>query len=490
MTEFNYIRKLLEQIFKNHELFNKIYFVGGCVRDVIRKYNPNDIDLLVEDPFGSMKVSKIIHNELKFKTTEPFKMSNYPIWSITINDNVTYKGVFYPVKDTTIEISNTMKESYPDIFSRQRKVEFASLIEDLKRRDFSINSGLMNLKGEIVYCDEFNKNFIKDIEKGIIKCNDGIDKNKIFIEDPLRMIRAATFAARFNYKIDEETKQAIINNKDRITIISKERIIKEIYKVVDLPQGMYNFILKLDELELLNYIFPEIYHQKEIKQQPDIRKIHMEGDTVYHHTLSVLRNAKSGIINSLAALFHDVGKNEKTREEVNGKIRFIGHENIGAYLAKKILYDMKFSNEIVKKVCFLIKNHMIIHQMTNHQKFTDKAIRKFIRDCEDQETIDQLFDLVNADSLGTLQQFSDGTIGVIANHDTEYKRIIDLKKSDEKINIKPKHVFNGYDLMNILNISGKDVGIAFRIMVDIEDEFGPNVDKDFVKSELIERFNK
>lgn len=490
MTEFNYIRKLLNQIFKDHNLYSKIYFVGGCVRDVIRKYDPKDIDLVVEDPFGAHKTALIIHKELKNKVTEPFKKGAYPIWSITIKDNIEYKGRFYPIKDITIEIADTMKESYPNPNSRQRETEFASIEEDLKRRDFSINSGLMNLDGEIVYINNFNKSFIQDIEKGIIKCNDNINKDQIFIDDPLRMMRAATFAARFNYIIDEETKQAIIRNKERIKIISQERIVKEIEKVVNIPQGLYNLVLQLDNLQLLEYIFPDIAHQKTIKQQPDIRMIHLEGNTVFDHTLSVLRNSKIGLINSIAALYHDVGKNEKTREEINGKIRFIGHEKVGGFLANRILHDMKFSHDDVKKIVFLIQNHMIIHQMTNHNKFTDKAIRKFIRDCGDIETINMLFDLVNADSLGTIQKMKDGTLGVIANHDLEYKRIIDLMNQDAKLNVKNNHIFNGNEIMNMLNIKGKDVGIAIEIMLDIQDEFGLDINREFAKQELIERFNK
>lgn len=485
MKNFEHVRILFKEIFKEHSLANKIYFVGGCVRDYLRGKDPHDIDLVIEENYGSMKFTKFLHEKLKHKTTEPFRLGHYPIWSITFTENFEFHGIFFPIKDFTIEVADTMKEEFHDKNSRQRHTKFASLAEDILRRDFSVNSGLMNLNGDLVYPNGINKDLIKDIQKGIIKCNDGVDKDKIFSDDPLRMIRAAVFATRFNWEIEKDTIDAIIRNADRIKIVAEERIIREISKVVNISQGMYKFIVKLDELNLLDKIFPDIYHQKEIKQQPDIRGIHIEGETVYHHTLCVLKNAKPGLVNSLAALFHDVGKNEKTREEVDGKVRFIGHEFLGKRMAWNILHQMKFPHDIIKDVCFLIEKHMLIHMLKD---LSDKNIRKFLRNCETEEKRQMLFDLVNADCLGTVCRWKDGTISPIPLHYEAYDRINEVLEMDARNAQKPSRIFNGHEIMEALNIKGKDVGEAIQIMLDVQDEYGLDVDKEFAMKEIKGRF--
>jgi len=488
MTKFENIKLLFKRIFSNTEFEKNTFFVGGCVRDFLRKESPHDFDIVTNIEYGAMKFSKFLHKELKQYTSVPFKLGNYPIWAITFTENFEQDGYFFNLKDLTIEIAETMDEHFSNAMSRQRNVEFASIEKDVMRRDFSINSGLINIcSGELYFINEAHKSIISDINNGIIKCNDGIDKNKIFSDDPLRMLRGAVFATRFNWTIEEKTAEAIRNNADRIKIVSAERIMKEITKVVDIPKGMYNLIINLDNLNLLDKLFPEVYHQKMIKQQPDIRQVHLEGQTVFHHTISVLRNAKPGLVNSLAALFHDIGKNEKTIEFIDGKIRFIGHEFLGSQISWNILHNMKFSHGIIKKTCFLIKNHMLIHQF---EDLSDKSIRRFIRNCGDEETINMLFDLTNADSFGTICMHKDGCIGNIENHIIERQRVDEVIEKDNQVVEKPIRIFNGNELMEALNIKGKAVGDAVSIMLDIQDEHGINVDKIWAMDEIKNRLNE
>ena len=216
MNTLEEIRILLKNILRETDLFNKVYFVGGCVRDFIRNEDPKDIDLVINHNKGSLKLGLIIHNLFREETTFPYRLGNYPIRSISFKNNVKFNGRLYNVAGLDLEIAETMVEEFSDFNSRQRNVKYTdSLKDDVFRRDFSINSGLMNLNGELI---RISKTFEQDIKNGIIKCNDGVDKDKIFSDDPLRCIRAATFSARFNWKIDKETVEAIRRNAERIKI--------------------------------------------------------------------------------------------------------------------------------------------------------------------------------------------------------------------------------------------------------------------------------
>lgn len=481
MLELNEIRVFLKTVLKKEEISKNVYFVGGCVRDYLRGKKPSDIDIVVNQEDGSKILCLILHNFFKKESTYPFQLGSYPIYSITFLDDVSIFGNKYNTKGMTLEVAETMKEEFSDPNTRQRNVFYTSdLSEDVFRRDFSVNSGLMNLDGELI---EISKTFKEDIKNGIIRCNNGVDKDKIFSDDPLRCIRAATFSSRFDWEIEEKTADAIRRNAERVKIVAIERIMKEITKVVDIPFGMYRLIINLEKLNLLKYVFPYIEDQKNVYQQPDIRNIHMEGETVYKHTLSALRNASTGLIPCLATLLHDVGKTNQVAEYKDGKCSFKAHEKIGAEMSIKILSDLRFSKSVIDSVSHLIKHHM---DFSNFNLMTEKAIRKNIREIG-EENIENLFSVINADSLGTIVKLKDGTIGSIFDHKDMFVKIRELIEKDKKV--KNINLFNGNELMQILNITqGKDVGIAYSIMLEVQYEFGYGVDKDFAKKIIIDKF--
>lgn len=491
---FEDVKILFKWLFKNTLFEGKLFFVGGCVRDLAMGNSPKDVDLVVNINGGSKLVAEFIHNHFKNETTHPYKKGNYPIYSVSFikNFHIDNGNKIFKLNGIDVEISETMKEKYENSNSRQRIVEFASLEEDIFRRDFSINSGLIDVvSGEFI---NICKSFHEDIKNKIIRCNDNVDKDKIFSDDPLRCVRAAVFASRFNLQIEQDTIDSIRKNAYRIKIVAIERIMQEICKVANIHMGFYNLIINLNNLNLLNYIFPEIYKQqfiyqfifKDGKYIEDVRGIHLEGITVYHHTLSVLRNVKPGLIVGLSALFHDIGKNEEIREELEGKIRFVNHEIVGEKIAENILKKLRFDKKTIDKVCKIVRYHMIFHKISTYSK---KGIRKFIREFNDNDLIDELFEISKADCLGTIRKFSDGSIGCNPVHYKEFeliKQIIDEDKIEYR---KNKNIFNGNELMEKLGIQGKIVGQAMNIMYDIQDEYGINVDKDFAIKEIKKRLN-
>jgi poly(A) polymerase len=500
----NEIHLFLKTILSETKFEGKTYFVGGCVRDHFRGTKAHDIDIVVDMKDGAKELSHFIYDYFKAKMgkhllddfiTIPYQLGHYPIYSITFKSNVSTPGYFYKFKNITIEIADTMNETFPDDNSRQRDVIYGTLTGDIMRRDFSINSGLID-----VVSFEFkdltpDKTILNDIGKSIIRCNMDTSWyiNKIFSNDPLRILRGVVFAARFNFTIDPFVKDRMIENIDRLKIVSRERINAEIKKAFDVQSGAYRLVKLLDEINGLEIVFPGIKKLKEIYQVNmnedgtftyDIRNIHMEGKTVFDHTMAVLKFVKKGYVNGLAAVYHDVGKIRP--EYKNGKVRFLNHEFIGRKIVRDLFPVLKIDSETSKAVIFLIENHMKLHMMKDLSK---KSLRRFIREIPSNELRFALYDLCNADCLGTVQKV-DGIICSGTPHYEAMELIENLIKEDSIIVEKPFRYFNGNEIMEMLNISGPDVGIALNIMMGIQDEYGFKMDKEFIKEELIKRFFK
>ena len=485
------VRYLIRQVIKQNDFAYRTYFVGGCVRDYILGKNPSDIDVVVNIEGGAAALSKMLKEKYGDNITNPCVLGHYPIYSVTFTNDVLCNGKLYKVNGIVIEIAETMREEFHDENSRQRNVKFASLEEDVLRRDFSINSGLISIiDGDIVDATTFKN----DIQQKIIRCNVGVDKDKIFSDDPLRILRGCVFHARFGWKIEKQTQEAMTRNAHRLEIVSKERITFEIKKAFGVNFGAYRLVAILDKLNILKYVFPHLEASKNVlqwvsKDQIDIRNIHLEGYSVFHHNLNVLRHTKKGVINAFASIFHDIGKNENCREVVDGKVRFIHHEYIGKNIAKKVLKDFyKLDNNTVNLVCFLIENHMKMHQLV---ELNDKNIRRFIAETESDEKRQYLFDLCNADSLGTLIKYEDGSIdGNLAHYEIQ-DRINELIEKDKANASKSVVLFNGFELMEILHIEKpcKLVGEAHKILMEIQYEYGNDIDKELAKQLLIEKFN-
>ena len=269
---------LLQEKFKNTNILNNTYSVGGFVRDIIMNNNPKDLDIVVEQPYGSFKLALKIYNEFKNYVTKPHKLGNYPIWSIQFYNDIVFNDKKFLVAGETIEIAETMSETFPNKFSRQRNTQFADLTTDILRRDFTINSLLMRLDNNKII-DKVNG--LNDIKLNLIRCNPNIDPIEIFNADPLRILRGIRFAVRFNWEIEKNTFNAMKTCANRITIISNERILSELKNICKYKNGLYNAILLMDKLNILSYIFPEVNHLKMIKQGPEIRLLHLEGSNYY-----------------------------------------------------------------------------------------------------------------------------------------------------------------------------------------------------------------
>ena len=374
------ILTLLEEgIFKtimntSHELNIDSYVVGGFVRDYyINKEIKKDIDILC---IGS-GINFAINVQNSIDSTKKIKIYK------------RFGTAMLKWKDYTVEFVGARKESYSED-TRKPEVKPGTFMDDMNRRDFTINTLAISLNkenyGELI--DTFNG--IGDLNKGIIKTP--TDSDKTFSDDPLRMLRAVRFSSQLNYKIERNTFESIKRNLNRIEILSGERISEELNKILMQDKPSNGFIL-LDKLNILKIILPELESLKGIEEVEG--KAHKDN---FYHTLEVVDNISSKTNNiwlRWAALLHDIGKppTKKFNKEIGWT--FHGHEFIGSKMVKQIFNRLKLplneSMKYVQKIVMMSSRPIIIAE----EIVTDSAVRRLIYDAGN--SIDDLLTLCEAD---------------------------------------------------------------------------------------------
>ena len=303
----------------------KAYAVGGFVRDIIltRKIDDIDIVCLGKGIFLAEKVAKHLH------------VDNFAVYA-------RFGTAMFKYNNLQIEFVGARKESY-DRTSRKPIVEEGTFEDDQLRRDFTINTLAIALNkdnfGELI-------NYLhglEDLQNKIIKTP--IDPRKTFSDDPLRMLRAIRFATQLNFKIDINTFEAIKEQKERIKIISQERIRDEINKILLPPRPSVGFKL-LSETGLLALIMPFI---ENLKGKLQIGRFSHKD--IFEHTLQVVDNVSQhseNIYLRWTALLHDIAKPQTKKFNSTLGFSFHGHEEIGARMVKKIFSDFKLPKDKVK----------------------------------------------------------------------------------------------------------------------------------------------
>ena len=448
--------------------------VGGYPRDEYLKeitkntdIEPKDLDIVVSPTPGHDKgaedLTHLIHKNFPDNTTTPHQMGEaYPIWQITFrNGDIKYKGEMYKTDGAVIEFADTMKETYPDSGSRQRKVEPGTLEEDVERRDFTTNMLLKDLTtGEI---EDLTGTSKKDIEQGILRGHPKVSLDTMFSNDSLRLIRLCRFSAKYGWKVPRYVLRAVQRNAHRIDIVSSERIMGELKKVMEI--GKLRHVIKLFSITgLLKHILPEVEALRGV-QQP--KEQHGEGD-VYRHTLKVLENTAPGVESQMAALLHDIGK-PSTTKFIKDKITSYDHHIVGAEIALAIMKRLKFEKDTQNKVKALVENHMRPHFLPEDP--SPKALRRFIKDVGD-ELVDAILDLAHADALGRIPSRSE---------------IPDLRERIDKVRKEAptpkKPVLNGGEIIELLGLKGIAVGVATKMLED-ETIDNPSITKDEAKEFL------
>lgn len=424
------IFKLIKEISAENNL--KTYVIGGFVRDfLLKRKSPKDIDIVT---IGSgidlaEKVAKKLPKATKISVFKNFGTA------------------MFKIDDTELEFVGARRESYQEN-SRKPFVENGSLQDDQNRRDFTINALAISLNkedfGELL--DPFGG--FEDLQNKCIKTP--LNPDITYSDDPLRMLRAIRFASELNFNIDEESFEAIKRNKDRLKIISGERICQELNKILLSEKPSVGLKL-LYYSGLLSYILPELIALQGVEEKEGQR--HKDN---FWHTLEVVDNISQYTDNlwlRWAALLHDIGKAPTKKFDEKIGWTFHGHEFVGAKMVFKIFNRLRLpQNEkmkYVQKLVMMSARPIIIAQ----DIVTDSAVRRLLFDAG--EDFEDLMTLCQADiTTKNRKRFEK----YHRNFEIVKQKVIQVEEKDSIRNFQPP--ISGEDIMRIFNLQpSRNVGI-------------------------------
>ena len=350
----------------------RVYIVGGVVRDLLLGREIQDLDLMVEG--DGISFAKDLASDIGIRKIVPFKK---------------FGTALIPHRDFQIEVASSRSESYDNDSRSPTKVIFTSLEEDLKRRDFTINAMAMD-----THPDNFGKiydpfNGQSDLSNNLLKTP--LDPKKTFSDDPLRMMRAAYFSSKLNFKLDSDCRAAIKDSSKRISIVSWERIRDELIKTLSTAKPSIGLVI-MQKTGLLEMVFPEIDVMYDMDQSPE-----WHHKDIFAHTLQVVDNAAK-LTNKMeirfAALVHDIAKPVTRKIDPVKGYTFHGHDAIGERMLNKVAKRLRLSNQLasyIKKLTLLHLRPIAIAK----SEVSDSAIRRLM--VAAGEEIEDLMTLCRAD---------------------------------------------------------------------------------------------
>ena len=390
-------------------LGRECYVVGGYVRDLMLGRASKDIDFVTVG--SGIEVAREVAAKLKRSHLSVFR---------------NFGTAQVKNRDYELEFVGARKESYHRE-SRNPIVEDGTLHDDISRRDFTVNAMALCVNKDRfgVLVDMYGGE--EDLHNRLIRTP--LDPDITFSDDPLRMMRAIRFATQLNFEIVPETFEAIRRNAPRISIISRERIMDELMKIMRSEKPSTGWILLL-RTGLLKLIFPELYALRGVDQVHGVG--HKDN---FYHTLSVLDNVAANSDNvwlRWSALLHDIGKPATKRWDEKAGWTFYGHNVVGAKMVPRIFRKMKFPlNDKMKYVQKLVDLHMRPIALVEDE-VTDSAVRRLLFDAGDD--VDDLMLLCSADITSKNR---DKVERFRHNYELVKRKMIELEERDRIRNFQP-----------------------------------------------------
>ena len=439
---------------------HELYLVGGPVRDALLERTGNDLD------FTTSARPDEIERLLRQLSNAIWDMGReFGTIGCAVPDDRGGPSSVEPVATRpklVIEVTTFRSDAYRSD-SRKPEVAFGDhLGGDLVRRDFTVNAMALDMaSGELL--DPFGG--LADLEHGVLMTPSTPELS--FSDDPLRMMRAARFAAQLGFRPAPEVVAAMTAMADRIEIVSAERVRDELVKTIMAPDPRVGLNL-LVVTGLAARVLPEL---PALRMERDEHNRHKD---VYEHTLTVLdqtidlepRLGGPDLVARLAALLHDIGKPRTRRFEPGGKVSFHHHDVVGAKMATKRMQALRFPTDQIKAVAKLVELHLRFHGYADAD-WTDSAVRRYVRDAGDQ--LERLHVLTRSDC--TTRNARKAARLRTAYEQLEW-RIDELAKQEELDAMRPD--LDGTQIMAILGIPpGRDVGQAYKFLLEKRIDDGP-----------------
>ena len=436
---------------------HELALVGGPVRDVFLGQQPGDLDLTTDaTPEQVLAMTK----RWADKT-----------WTV----GIAFGTVGLRKGNSVFEITTYRSEQYGRT-SRKPDVQYGrSLEEDLSRRDFTINAMAARLPGYEI-ADPFGG--FDALREKVLRTPGPPEQS--FGDDPLRILRAARFAAKLGFTVAPEVRAAMTEQARRLEIVSAERITSELTKLMLTPDPALGIDV-LVQTGVADEVLPEV---SRLRMEADEHHRHKD---VYQHSLTVLRQAieleplhrlEGDLTVRLAALLHDIGK-PKTRSLLpDGRVAFHHHEVKGATMTKRRLTALRFPNDVVRDVSKLVELHLRFHGY-GEGEWTDSAVRRYVRDAG--PLLSRLHVLTRADCT-TRNRAKAARLA--AAYDSLEQRIAELSEQEELARIRPE--LDGNEIMRILGIGpGPAVGRAYDFLLELRITAG-ELGRERVTQELVD----